>query len=197
VDPIKDLNELADMENPAVIMARANRATEMQKVKTACIRGVDTYLNNKLKLKIEDPICGPRTLPITFKIVWVESDEHYVFRVYGNAQREQVKGDQVYIGLATDDLTHAHEFAHCLGAPDEYSYHDTEDEQVRYYKPDGSLGSVIIGKPADTNSEKPYSSIMNDATNVEVRHGWYIAIEAASLLSEKIGRKIKCDILLA
>jgi type VI secretion system secreted protein VgrG len=198
VDPIAELVESSDIATTVEKNNRTNRAATIERVKAACIRSIEAHWNNKFKLKITDPVCGTKTLPIVYKVIWVASGEHYIFRIYGRIEREQVSDGEIYVATSTDDHTHAHEFAHCVGVTDEYSYADDKDQQVRYYKPDGTLGPIIVVKPEAREVTDPLANIMNsDSTKIEIHHGWHVAIEAQALLCKKIGRNITCEVLLA
>ncbi|SEN06378.1 type VI secretion system secreted protein VgrG [Duganella sp. CF517] len=169
----------------------------MELVKQNAERGITSHWNNKFKIEIKDPQCGTKVLPIVYKPVYVESGEHYVLKVHKKSDREQVFENVVDVSLGTTDWTHAHEFGHCCGLPDEYSYTDGVDETVKYYKPDGTL-SEAISAPFDGKDPKAADATIMAAygcTIVKPRHAWNIAIEVQELLRAKIGRKITCDII--
>lgn len=100
------------------------------------------------------------------------------------------------VSISTELTTFAHEFGHCIGLPDEYSYTEN-DETVKYFKPDGSLDEAINCPVDGKYIDDPTAIIMSNAEGARIikRHGWNIAIEAQELLREKIGREIKCDII--
>jgi type VI secretion system secreted protein VgrG len=82
--------------------------------------------------------------------------------------------------------------------PDEYSYVAGDDETVKYKKPDGTWDAPVPSLSDDEEPEPAAANIMNSAGSVIIRdrHAWQIAIEVQELLRTKIGRKIKCDIIL-
>ena len=107
-------------------------------------------------------------------------------------------GTVIDVSMATNAQTHAHEFGHCYGIPDEYSYVDGDDETVRYVKPDGSWDAPVPAL-ADAKEPEPKDANMMNAYGSTIlyhRHAWQIAIEVQALLRAKIGRKITCDIIL-
>ncbi len=167
-------------------------------VKEVCESAVKRLLNGKLSIKIMDGECKDRTFKIEFRVAWVESAAacHYKFNVHNTIQRESVRGDTVSIALATDRQTHAHEYLHCVGLPDEYSYHKTENELIRYYQPDGTLGPPITGVPDEGEPVPETRSILNsDDENLEPRHGFHFAFEIQKIWKTKTGRDIVCEVL--
>ncbi len=99
------------------------------------------------------------------------------------------------VAKSTSDWTYAHEFAHCTGLPDEYSY-STDTEQIKYIKPDGTLDAAISapsGGKSKTAADATIMSAVDNTTTLE-RHAWNIAIEVQELLRAKLGRAIKCTI---
>lgn len=156
--------------------------------------GVDTHWNNKFTLVAEDPECPSKTFKIVYKIVWVESGHDYVIKIHDTYPREGLSGSTMNVAKDTSDWVYAHEFAHCVGLPDEYSY-STEDETVKYIKPDGTLDSAVSAPPFKAKTE-PDATIMSSHSNntTKKRHAWNIAIETQELLTSKLGRTIKCKI---
>ncbi|MNN57670.1 hypothetical protein D3C81_1726680 [compost metagenome] len=149
-------------------------------------------------MEIVDPECGTRVLPIVYRVEYVESREHYTMQIHKRYDREGVTGTVIDVSMATNGQTHAHEFGHCYGIPDEYSYVDGDDETVKYMKPDGSWDAPVPALADGTEPDPAVANIMSAYGSVIVlkRHGWQIAIEVQELLRAKIGRKIKCDIIL-
>lgn len=157
--------------------------------------GISTHWSNVFTLEIEDPPCGKKSLKIEYKVVWVTSGQDYTIKIHDTYPREGLSGDTMNVSKSTDAWTYAHEFGHCVGLPDEYSYTPGQNDSVKYYKPDGSMSDAISAppiKPAGDADATIMSSVNNTA--VLARHGWNIAIEAQALLREKIGRTVKCDI---
>src|SRR6185436_14436706 len=96
---------------------------DVTSAKTKLETGVSTNWNNKFKLVAKDPECPSKTFKIVFKAVWVDSGEHYTIKVHTTYPREGVTGTVMDVSKTTDAWTYAHEFGHCFGLPDEYSYH--------------------------------------------------------------------------
>jgi outer membrane protein OmpA-like peptidoglycan-associated protein len=148
-------------------------------------------------LVVNDPVCGERQFPIVYKIVWVTSGQDYTLNIHTKAFREYTADTTVEVSKDTGQWTYAHEFGHCLGLPDEYSYVPGATETVRYIKPDKKLG-VKIAAPFDAKTSPPYNDITimstYDCNTMLERHAWNVAIEAQKLLRSKLGRLITCDI---
>lgn len=163
-------------------------------MKSVVEEGVSQYWNNRFKLAISDPRCGKKILAIRYKPVWVEKNYHYKLVVSTALEREGVSNGIMDICLTSTPWTVAHEFAHCLGLPDEYAT-DPDTKSLRYIKPDGTLDISII-TPEDKNSDATDATIMSSRDNQIrlARHAWNIAIETRDLLTREIGRDIKCDI---
>jgi len=170
------------------------------KAKELISKGIRENWDNKLSLKIIDPKCGVKVFPIEFKIVFVTSREHYVFRVHDQYNREGVTGNFLDVSKDTGAWVYAHEFGHCFGLPDEYGYKPglEHKDQVVYYKPDGTLDAPFSVPYNGGDPAEPSSTIMAAYGNTTIlkRHGWLIAIEARDMLNESgLGREIKCDII--
>ena len=174
------------------------RAAVIKYVKGVATTGLESHWNNRFRMEINDPECGTRTLPIVYRVVYVESNQHYTMQIHKRYEREGVTGTVIDVSMATNAQTHAHEFGHCYGIPDEYSYVDGDDETVRYVKPDGSWDAPVPAL-ADAKEPEPKDANMMNAYGSTIlyhRHAWQIAIEVQALLRAKIGRKITCDIIL-
>ena len=174
-------------------------AAELTAAKNKLINGVDTYWNNWYTIEVDDPLCGKKSFKVLYKVIWVDSGEDYKLRVHEKELRENVDvawwWSEMNVWKGTNEWTYAHEFGHCLGLPDEYSY-TTETESVRYIKPDGSL-DVSLSAPYNAKpAGAPDASMMSTANHASmpVRLCWNIAIEVQHLLREKLGRKVKCTV---
>jgi hypothetical protein len=169
----------------------ADKAAE---AKTKLENGVNTHWNNKFTLEADDPECGKKSFKVEYKIVWVDSGQDYTIKIHDTYPREGLTGNVMDVSKTTADWVYAHEFAHCVGLPDEYSY-STETETVKYIKPDGSLDAAVSA-PTFKDKSADDATIMSSHSNNTVlkRHGWNIAIETQELLTAKLGRKIKCTI---
>ncbi len=175
---------------------KAPPVSQVDKAKTALKKGVDKFWNKKFSIEVHDPDCGKKSFPIRYKVKWVTENEHYTIKVHEKYPREGVSGLVMDVSKETLAWTYAHEFGHCVGLPDEYSY--TKDtETVKYHKPGGGLSDAISAPPDGKDKKAPDATIMAafGCTTVKKRHAWNIAIEVQDLLSTKIGRKISCDII--
>ena len=171
-------------------------AADVDAAKTKLETGVKENWNGKFALEADDPLCGKKAFAIEYKVKWVSSRENYVIKIHNTYPREGVTGSVMDVSKTTSDWVYAHEFGHCIGLPDEYSYVSGSTETVKYIKPDGSL-DVAISAPFDGKSKTaPDATIMAayDNTTVLPRHGWSVAIEVQELLTAKLGRTIKCSI---
>jgi type VI secretion system secreted protein VgrG len=165
--------------------------------------GVNTYWNkNNYILEVDDPLCGKKTLNIRYKVAWVTSGQHYTVDLISIPLRANVSGNVMNATTKSTkkwpmtEWTYAHEFAHCVGLPDEYSYKKFITGTVKYYKPDGTLDAAIIAPPNGKDTNAPDATIMSSSHNTTTlkRHAWNIAIEVQELLRSKLGRAINCTI---
>jgi type VI secretion system secreted protein VgrG len=169
-------------------------AADVTAAHTKLENGVKTHWDGKFTLDADDPTCGKKSFTIKYKILYVASGHHYTFKVHQTYPREGVTGAVMDVSKTTDDWTYAHEFGHCVGLPDEYSY-TADTETVKYYKPDGTLDAAISAPPSKpkTAADATIMSSTNNTTTLP-RHAWYVAIEVQELLTAKLGRKITCTI---
>jgi len=177
--------------------AQANvTSADVDSAKTKVENGVNTYWTGKFTLKVEDPLCGTKSYAVEFKVKWVTSGQHYTIKIHDTYDREGVTGVVMDVSKTTTDWTYAHEFGHCFGLPDEYSYVAGSTETVKYIKPDGTLDGPVSapydGKPKAAADATIMAAV--DNTVVLERHGWSVAIEVQALLSATLGRSIKCSI---
>jgi type VI secretion system secreted protein VgrG len=170
--------------------------TAIASAKTAFEKGVKANWNKKFKLEVSDPVCGKKIFDIVYKVVWVTSGENFTINVHKAYPREGVTGLVMDVSDTTTEWVYAHEFGHCIGLPDEYSY-TTDIETVKYYKPNGILDVAISAPPDGKDATDADATIMAayDSLKTVPRHAWNIAIEVQDLLTSKIGRKITCNIL--
>jgi len=162
--------------------------------KTKLENGVATHWNGKFTLDVDDPECGKKSFNIEYKIVWVTSGADYTIKIHDTYPRAGLSGKIMNVSKSTVDWVYAHEFAHCVGLPDEYSY-TPDTEQVKYFKPDGSLDAAVSAPPIKPKTDAD-ATIMSSHSNTTTlpRHAWNIAIEVQELLRVKLGRQIKCTI---
>jgi type VI secretion system secreted protein VgrG len=163
--------------------------------KTKLVNGVNTHWSNKFTIEVNDPECGKKNFKIIYRIVWVDSGQDYTIKIWDTYAREGLSGDTMNVSKDTSAWTYAHEFAHCVGLPDEYSY-STDTEKVKYIKPDGTLDAEVSAPPDGKSSSAADATIMSSVDNTTTlnRHGWNIAIEVQELLTSKLGRKITCTV---
>lgn len=183
--------------DPKYAVTRERAAKRIELVTKNFFSAVNSTWNNRFKVEIADPECGVRIIPIAYEAVRDETNPHYTIHAYGTYDREAVSENDVFLSLQTTKEVHVHEFAHCIGLPDEYSYSKTgERELIQYVKPDGSNDTPRVGRPTGDNSPET-KILMSDGTpKFEERHGWPVAIELQKILSKETGRKITCRILV-
>jgi hypothetical protein len=171
-------------------------ADDITAAKSKLEKGVKDNWNNKFTLEITDPLCGHKSFPIEYTIKWVTSGENYTIKIHQTYAREGVTGVVMDVSKTTSDWVYAHEFGHCCGLPDEYSYVSGSTETVKYVKPDGTLDAAVSAPFDGKDKNAVDATIMAAYNNTTVlpRHGWDVAIEVQLLLSTKLGRPIKCDI---
>jgi type VI secretion system secreted protein VgrG len=165
-------------------------------IKVIAERGISAW-NRKYQLEILDPNCGKRVLPIEYKIVWVDANEHLSVSVSANKIRESVSPGVMSVSLSSEDFVYTHEFGHVIGLPDEYSTDPDNDLIVKYYKPDGTLDKPLVALAEGKTVPQKDANLMNSAEFPVFlpRHAWNVAIEAQTLLTKEIGREIKCKII--
>lgn len=157
------------------------------------IASIEQHWNNQFFLHATDQkkkYCDPRKLPVKFKVLFVDANEHYKMNIIFGSGRAAVGGGVMTVYTDMKSWVFAHEFGHCLGLPDEYSDYP-EDTTIQYYKPDGSLDSKIVGLPTgddprarlETDSEASIMSVFG-CNKVMERHGWFIAIMAKKIIDQ-------------
>ena len=172
---------------------------DLTSAKTKLETGVSTHWNNKFKMVMVDTKCtncGKKYFKIQYKVKWVDSGQDYTIKVHDTYPREGVTGNVMDVSKATSKWVYAHEFGHCVGLPDEYSYVPGSTETVKYIKPDGRLDTAISAPYNGKSKTAPDATIMAafDNTTTLTRHAWNIAIEVQELLTSELGRNIKCTI---
>lgn len=153
---------------------------------------------NRFNMKITDPVCGEKTLPIQFRLLWSPDDTTdtapYRVNLHKTYPRAGVTGWNVDIGYDSDVTPNsawvlAHEYGHILCLPDEYFYTGVTAATVVYKKADGTTESVIL-EPSPGN-------IMSTHANTTYLKRFYYpaAIEAQALLRVKSGNNVTCEII--
>lgn len=152
---------------------------------------------HKFRLKVIDPECGTKTMPIGFLLRWnpdntTKSATHRV-NLVRSMNRADVTGYNVNVGY--NDVTDhsgwvlAHEYGHTVALADEYLYTPGTIPIMTYKKADGSTDRILL-EPTGENIMRTHSS-----RNYLKRHYYFIAIEAQELLRQKTGRSVTCEIV--
>lgn len=149
-------------------------------------------------LRVVDPICGEKTLPIAYDLLWSPDDTAdaapFHVNLYKTFPRAGVTGSDVDIGYDSDVTPDggwvlAHEYGHTVCLPDEYFYAGVTAATVVYKKADGSTESIAL--------EPTTPSIMQihaDRTYFK-RFFYFIEVKAQELLRAKSGRDVVCSIV--
>jgi type VI secretion system secreted protein VgrG len=156
-----------------------------------------------IAIRIEDPLCGPRVLPVQFEALPVLSEPHYIVTVFQwlppefqveNQQRAHVEGNQMrLLTSSTREWTFTHEYGHCVGLPDEYG-RSPEVERVTYMTPQGPPDPPIDVDARGVGARGQELNVMSTHGQYKrsKRHGYFVAIETQELLTEVLGRPIRC-----
>jgi type VI secretion system secreted protein VgrG len=154
--------------------------------------------SNRFNLKVVDPVCGEKTLPIRFRLLWNPDDTTdaapYSVNLSRTYPRAGVTGWSIDMGYDTSVTAHsgwelAHEYGHTLCLPDEYFYAGVTAATVAYKKADTSTESVAL-EPAANNIMKTHG----DTTYLK-RFFYFVEIEAQELLRSKSGRNVTCNVV--
>jgi hypothetical protein len=163
-------------------------------VKNALKTGAAGAWSNKHSVKVTDPICGEKTLPIRFRVLWKPDDttdaRHYRINLTKSGTRSGVDANFADFdhddGLADNSWVLKHEFGHLFLLPDEYFYSGVTSGTITYKKADGATDVVTM---------EPSSGIMKARgdLNFHKRYYYFAAIEAQALLRSKSGRNVVCE----
>ena len=165
-------------------------------VKTALQNDVTAAWSGKQSVRVTDPICGEKTLPINFRVLWNPDDTtdsvHYSVDLEKEPQRSGVAHPTFTLDhdadLDDDAWTMKHEFGHAFGMPDEYFYSGVTEATIEYKRADGSSETINL---------EPAASLMQTRRNTSVkkRFAYFAEIEAQALFREKSGRDVVCEIV--
>ena len=154
--------------------------------------------SGRYRLKITDPDCGERTLPIQFRLLWSPDDTGDAAPYNVNLQKTHpqaaVTGWDVDIGYDSDVQPDGgwvlqHEYGHTLCLPDEYFYSAVTSATVTYNKADGSTESVTI-EPLLNNIMKTHAN-----RRYRKRFFYFVEIEAQELLRRESGHNVTCEVV--
>jgi hypothetical protein len=154
--------------------------------------------SGKFKMKITDPVCGEKTLPIRFRVLWSPDDTGdpapFQVNLHRTYPRAGVTGWDIDIGYLSDVVPNAgwvlaHEYGHTFCLPDEYFYAGVTSATVVYKKADGSQETVKL--------EPKHGNIMfkHGDTHYLKRFYYFAAIQAQEVLRAKSGHSVKCKIV--
>lgn len=169
-------------------------------MKTAVKAGLQSDVaaawSGKNSVRVTDPICGEKTLPINFRILWTPGDttdsEHYSVDLEKAPRRSGVAYPTFTLDhdadLNDNAWTLKHEFGHAFGMPDEYFYSGVTAGTIEYKRADGTSATITL---------EPAASLMKTRgnTSVEERFAYFAEIEAQDLFREKSGRDVVCEIV--
>jgi type VI secretion system secreted protein VgrG len=164
-------------------------------VKSALQTQVTAAWSGKANLRVTDPVCGEKTLPINFRILWNPGDttdaEHFTVDLEKEPRRSSVAFPKFTLDhdadLNDEAWTLKHEFGHGFGGQDEYFYSGVTSATIQYKRADGTSETITL---------EPAASLMQTRgnTTVEKRFLYFVEIEAQKLLREKSGRNVVCKV---
>jgi type VI secretion system secreted protein VgrG len=153
---------------------------------------------NRFNMKITDPVCGVKTLPVRFRLLWSPGDTTdaapFQVNLYKTYPRAGVTGWNIDMGYDSQVTPNsawvlAHEYGHTLCLKDEYFYSGVTSATVVYKKPNGTTESVAL-EPSSGNIMFRHG----DTTYLK-RFFHFTAIEAQELLRAQSGRNVTCEIV--
>jgi hypothetical protein len=152
----------------------------------------------RFNMKIMDPVCGVKTLPIRFRLLWSPDDTSdtapYQVNLYKTYPRAGVTGSNIDIGYDSDVIPNsawvlAHEYGHTLCLQDEYFYAGVTSATVAYKRAAGTTENIAL-EPSSGNI------MFKDGDTTYLKRFYYFAeIEAQELLRRESGRDVTCEIV--
>jgi type VI secretion system secreted protein VgrG len=179
-------------------MDPALTADQITRVKNDFRSVVGPAWSNKFSVKVTDPVCGEKTLPILVRVLWNPDDtsdtHHYTVDVTTASITANVTGTVVSLGYQDDVVDNGgwvmtHEFGHTFGLPDEYFYASVTSASVTYKLADSCTETITLEPPDD--------SIMQTNANTTIlkRFFYLAAIEAQELFRRTSGRSVVCEVV--
>jgi type VI secretion system secreted protein VgrG len=153
---------------------------------------------NRYDMKITDPECGEKTIPIRFRLLWSPDDTTdsapYSVNLHRTYPRAGVSGFDIDIGYDSNVSPNsawvlAHEYGHTLCLQDEYFYSGVSSATVTYMKADGS-SEIVTLEPSSGNI-----MYLDGNTKYLKRFFYFTAIEAQALLRAESGRNVTCEVV--
>jgi len=173
-------------------LTEAHKRAIQNALKTDCA----SAWSNQHSVRVTDPICGEKTLPIKFQVLWKPDDtsdsRHYRINLTKSGTRSGVNDDYADFdhddGLANNSWVLKHEFGHLFLLPDEYFYSGVSSATITYQLADGTTQVVTL---------EPSSGIMKARgdLNFHQRYYYFTALEAQALLRTASGRNVVCAIV--
>ncbi len=169
-------------------------AAEIAATKRRMAEGLEQFWNGQFQFQILDAPCGSRNFPVRFVAEFVATGEDVIMELHRHTTRAEVFAGRIMIGLNSSVWTHAHEFAHCLGLPDEYVDEGVGSGTIKYFRADGIIDSEVVTTQASRSEGDPEATIMFalDSALIKPRYAWGVAREVRELLSGALGREIVC-----
>lgn len=191
-------------------------AGQVQQAKDTLVDQVNALWNQRrLQMNViaydaagRQPTGASRRLDVQFRIRWVLSGGDYAMYVYPTTNdlpsvpgrtdkpafvRAGAGSGRIEMHIAVDEAAwvYSHEFAHCIGLPDEYSH-----AGVQYIRPNGATGQLMQRPDAAISANRQgnvnaggrdpdlrTAMSTHSTTNLLPRHLWPTALEVRKLLN--------------
>jgi len=177
----------------------ASGITDAEKANTITVfKAQVAAWGNRFSMKITDPICGEKTLPIKFRLLWSPDDTtdaaSFKLNLYRTYPRAGVTGWNIDMGYDNKVVPDSgwvlgHEYGHTLCLKDEYFYASVTSATVVYKKADSTSDSITL-EPSSGNIMFRHL----DTTYLK-RFYYFTAIQAQELLRSKSGRNVVCAVV--